>query len=250
MSSQINPSLIDSTYPIAGVNQSSQGFRSNFLATQQNFAETVIEINDLLNKVVVTAPLTYGNSNVSVNNFGGMGIANVSINNSGLTIYNHGVLTTGTTENFDFNLGTYHTISLGGSSTLTTIVNPINFPNLGYSELNLQITITNTAHNLSFNGLTLTPKNTIPGFNSSSNIINFESAGPHFLTLGTPDGINWTLTRKNSSAVAKSSTPTSSIGVLGDTSGMVTYDANYIYICSSNYDGTTSIWKRSALSSF
>jgi hypothetical protein len=60
MPSQINPNSIDPNYPIAGENQSTAGFRSNFLAIQNQFIETEAELNDLTNKVLVSAALTYG----------------------------------------------------------------------------------------------------------------------------------------------------------------------------------------------
>ena len=45
-------------------------------------------------------------------------------------------------------------------------------------------------------------------------------------------------------------TPSSNTGSSGDVAGMVAWDANYIYICTGTYDGTTAIWKRVALSSW
>lgn len=40
--------------------------------------------------------------------------------------------------------------------------------------------------------------------------------------------------------------PASSIGAAGDVAGMIAVDANYIYHCTATYDGSTSIWKRLA----
>jgi len=39
-------------------------------------------------------------------------------------------------------------------------------------------------------------------------------------------------------------TPLSSVGVDGDTQGMIAWDVNYIYICTGNWDGVANIWKR------
>jgi hypothetical protein len=41
--------------------------------------------------------------------------------------------------------------------------------------------------------------------------------------------------------------PTMSIGKLGDSAGMNAIDSNYFYHCIANYDGTTDIWARVAL---
>ena len=48
----------------------------------------------------------------------------------------------------------------------------------------------------------------------------------------------------------KQATPPANTGSVGDTVGMIAWDTNYIYISVGNYDGTTAIWKRVALSSW
>jgi len=48
----------------------------------------------------------------------------------------------------------------------------------------------------------------------------------------------------------KQTTPTSSVGKVGDVAEMIAWDAAYIYICTANYDGTTAIWKRVALATW
>jgi hypothetical protein len=42
--------------------------------------------------------------------------------------------------------------------------------------------------------------------------------------------------------------PASSVGEAGDKAGMFAVDPNYSYVCTSSYDGTTNIWKRTAWS--
>lgn len=44
--------------------------------------------------------------------------------------------------------------------------------------------------------------------------------------------------------------PAASTGSAGDVSGMISWDNNYIYICTGSYDGSTAIWKRVALSTW
>lgn len=48
----------------------------------------------------------------------------------------------------------------------------------------------------------------------------------------------------------KQATPASNIGVAGNTTGQVAWDTNYFYVCVADYDGTTAIWKRIALTSW
>jgi hypothetical protein len=65
MSSQITTDNIDGTYPIAGQDNDSQGFRDNFTNIKNNFAYAKSEIDDLLSKVVVKSALS---GEVSTNN--------------------------------------------------------------------------------------------------------------------------------------------------------------------------------------
>ncbi len=47
--------------------------------------------------------------------------------------------------------------------------------------------------------------------------------------------------------LVKVSVPASSVGAAGDKSGMISFDANYIYVCTASHDGSANIWKRAAL---
>jgi len=47
MASNIVPGNVDGTYPVAGQDNSSQGFRDNFNAIKNNFTEAKNEIEDL-----------------------------------------------------------------------------------------------------------------------------------------------------------------------------------------------------------
>ena len=48
----------------------------------------------------------------------------------------------------------------------------------------------------------------------------------------------------------KQATPSSSTGAPGNKTGMIAWDSNYIYVCTADYDGSTAIWKRVALTTF
>ena len=41
--------------------------------------------------------------------------------------------------------------------------------------------------------------------------------------------------------------PTLGIGASGDTAGMIAVDSSYLYVCTADYDGSTTIWKKVAL---
>lgn len=254
MSSKINPYNIDPTFPVFGINQSTQGFRSNFLGIQNNFIETINELTDLTNKCIVSSPLIYGQNNSNINNFGGMPINNVVISNFGLLVQDHGTISSSQTETFDFTQGYYHKIDIEGSGS-TIVVNPVNFPNLGYSEFIIDVSTTNAPQYINFNNLSV-GENIFVGsgcssYNTVSNIFTLTSNNiPYHITLGSIDGVNWELSIKNNGGVAKLYTASSSLGSIGDTSGIIAYNSSYLYVCTGNYDGITNIWKRIPLTSF
>lgn len=254
MPSKINPNNIDPTYPVAGQNQSTQGFRSNFLGIQNNFIETQLELNDLTNKVIVSSPLTYGPNNSNINNFGGSPISNVAINNFGLTIQDHGSITSSQTETFDFAQGYYHKIDIEGSGS-SIVVNPVNFPNLGYSELVIDASTNDAPQYIDLSNL-VSAGNVFIGSscttydNSSNSFVLISSNTPYHIVLGSIDGLNWEVSVKNNIGVATLYTPSSSIGSIGDTAGMMAYDSAFLYVCTGNYDGTSHIWKRIVLGTF
>ena len=65
-----------------------------------------------------------------------------------------------------------------------------------------------------------------------------------------PNGTGKVVVEDDSLTIQTSKTPASSIGAAGDTAGMIAWDASYIYICKANYDGVSSIWARSVISTW
>lgn len=54
MASNINPTIIDITYPIAGQDNDTQGFRDNFSSIKNNFSVAKSEISAIQNTLSVT----------------------------------------------------------------------------------------------------------------------------------------------------------------------------------------------------
>lgn len=65
MSSQINPSNIDTTFPIAGQDNDTQGFRTNYINIRNNFITAAKEITAIQANVSALTTATYGNTNVT-----------------------------------------------------------------------------------------------------------------------------------------------------------------------------------------
>jgi len=57
MTSNINPNNIDGTYPVAGQDNNSQGFRDNFTNTRSNFQYAADEISDLQSNAILKSAL-------------------------------------------------------------------------------------------------------------------------------------------------------------------------------------------------
>lgn len=74
MTSQINFDAIDTTFPIAGRDNDTEGFRGNFAATQAALEQARIEITELHTKAVLTAQI--GSNTAQVNNLHGSTLSN------------------------------------------------------------------------------------------------------------------------------------------------------------------------------
>lgn len=66
--SSINPNNIDGTYPIAGQDNDSQGFRDNFTNIKNNFTFAASEVSDLQNNAILKSPLSGTTLNNNLNN--------------------------------------------------------------------------------------------------------------------------------------------------------------------------------------
>ena len=168
MTSQINPNNIDGTYPVAGQDNDSQGFRDNFTNIRNNFTFTKAELEDLQNKVVLKSALL--NTTLS-NDFLGNAIVNPKLTSWRETYFNAGLQTGAYTVSFSN--GNFQKITMSGSLILS-----FSFPSNtqdSYASVKLWISNPNAAYVLSFpNSMTLGTPGTVLGF--SGNSITFSSA--------------------------------------------------------------------------
>ena len=89
--SNINTNTIDATFPVPGINNSSQGFRDNFTSIKNNISTAGTEITDLQNKVVLKSALDGTSLD---NNMGNAVISYASTRNFRSTLKDYGVLAT------------------------------------------------------------------------------------------------------------------------------------------------------------
>ena len=123
MSSNINPNNIDGTYPIAGQDNNSQGFRDNFTQTKVNFQYAASEITDLQNNVVLKSALTGGSID---NNMGGTLLYDATMQDFAATVV--AISLSGTTCTVNYASGHYQTVTIGSVITVAFT----NFPTSGY----------------------------------------------------------------------------------------------------------------------
>ena len=96
---------------------------------------------------------------------------------------------------------------------------------------------------------TLTTSNNITISNGSySTRLNTETLSA-VRTINFPDR-SGTVVIKNNGRMASvfGTAPGTLVGGSGDTQGDIAFDADYMYYCTANYDGSTNVWKKIALS--
>jgi len=180
MTSQINPYNIDGTYPIAGQDNNSQGFRTNFTNTQTNFEYAAQEITDLQNNVVLKAAL---NGTTLNNNMNGSLLSNAQTQQITQTAVSLGTVTT--TATLDFSAGSYWSLTTGGSITLAFS----NLPDSGkFGAWTVAVTVASTAHTVTFPTAVTLNAQGIQGFNTSTHVMTFAATGTYVFAFSTIDG--------------------------------------------------------------
>jgi hypothetical protein len=183
MTSQINPNNINGNYPVAGVDNNSQGFRDNFTNTKVNFQYASDEIDDLQSKVLLKAALS---GQTLDNDMGGNQIYAAAIRDfSAIRV----PITPGSgTITLDYAAGHYQTLSTTGAITLSFA----NFPVTGkYGLMRIQIHVTNVSHTLTLPAAVSLGLSGIqgisPGTSGVANTITFGATGYYEFAFGSSD---------------------------------------------------------------
>lgn len=180
MASNINPNNIDGTYPIAGQDNNSQGFRDNFTNIKSNFQYAEDEINDLQSKVILKAAL---NGSVLDNDMLGSLVYNGTIADFGATRVAIGSVSGSQTINYE--LGHFQTLTTTGSVSLAFT----NFPAAGITGIvSVQVTVSNVAHTLTLPAAVSVNNYGIQGINTSTNVITFAATGVYTFQFISSDG--------------------------------------------------------------
>jgi hypothetical protein len=172
MASNIVPGNIDGAFPVAGQDNSSQGFRDNFTAIKNNFTQAKTEIEDIQTNKADT------DANTSFNDYV---VSRAVLKDCGETVYAHG--TTGGSITLNHENGHYQTLTTNAAVTLAFT----NFPSASMGRIILDITYASTAHTLTVTSATLAADN-VTGFDAGTNIVTISTTGRYLYEFVTPDG--------------------------------------------------------------
>jgi hypothetical protein len=172
MASNIVPGNIDGTYPKAGQDNSSQGFRDNFNATKNNFQFAKDEIETLqTNKASVNAPSNFTDNEVTRAKF----------KDTSETVYPHGSVASGSVT-LNHENGHYQTLTITADTTFAFS----NFPPSGALGRIILDVIVSGATNLIFPSTVIKADN-VTGSDGTSATIQ-PGAGRVLYEFMSPDG--------------------------------------------------------------
>ena len=182
MASNINPNNIDTTYPVAGQDNDSQGFRDNFTNIKNNFTEAETEIDELQANVILKGEI--GGESVD-NDFNDTVVSGAQIKN-----FSETVVVLGTTNGnlaLDHSQAHYFTATTDGEVSLVFS----NFPEVvapvqKKGRIQLEITISNVAHTVTLPSSVSQGTTGIQGLTSS--IITFAETGTYIFEFTSTDG--------------------------------------------------------------
>jgi len=188
MASDITPGNIDGTYPIAGIDNDSQGFRTNFTNTSTNLAFAKAELEDLQSKSILKAPLDGEGS--TDNDMQGEVLQAATLLDTRETIYAHGTLTGAVV--LDHQNGQYQTVTSSGS----LVVSFTNFPGTAgtpvFGRVRLEVTIADISHTVTIPSSVTIGVDSIRGL--SGLVITFDAIGTYVFDFTNYDNsADWTI---------------------------------------------------------
>ena len=187
MASNINPTNVDGTYPIAGQDNDSQGFRDNFTNIKTNLQYAKTELEDLQNKVLLKSALT---GTVLQNDLNNAVLYRPQLKAAGQSFKEFAGIQNGPVT-VSFIEAAVQRINTSGPLTLTLV----DFPASGiFGSIRLWVHVTfgsqQTNAEVIFPSTVVLGTNSIPNFNNSSKTITYTAAGDYLYELGTADGGN------------------------------------------------------------
>jgi hypothetical protein len=184
MASNINPYNIDGTFPVAGQDNPSQGFRDNFTNTKNNFLAAQNEINDLQAKVIVKSALT--GQSIS-NDMQGTQLFRPQLSAWTQTLLNLGNVSSAAI--LDFNQANFQKITTSGSITVTFQNWPASSGAgaLGYGVMRVWIHVSDPAHTVTV-AQPLISDTSLTNYNQPTQTLSFDTSGDYLFDFSSTDG--------------------------------------------------------------
>jgi hypothetical protein len=180
MSSNINPNNIDGTYPVAGQDNNSQGFRDNFTNIKTNFQYAEDEISELQSKALLKAPLT--GTSVVDNDMLGQPLTNGVLGDMGYEFLDLQT-PSGSTVTINYVVGQYQAFQTSQAFNLAFS----NFPPAGVAgEVYVRVNVTNVSHTMTLQSAVSQGLTGIQGI--SGQVITFAATGIYNFRFTSTDG--------------------------------------------------------------
>jgi hypothetical protein len=246
--SNINTGSIDVSYPVAGVNNDSQGFRTNFTSIKNNLDTAGSEITDIQNKGIFKSALVGTVLNNDMNN---ALISNALVSGFRSTTNNLGNNLSGTVT-VDVTAGDVQYGTMTGNIAL-------GFAKWAPAGTQANVQVILSVPSVNANSILTLPssvdssKTTLENYSNNAITVANGVTEIHLMFSTEDCGTTLTVTpmnRPRKSTQVQTSTAPANIGRVGDRAGTMTSDANYLYVCTADYNGTTAIWKRVALTAY
>lgn len=178
--SNINPNNINGSFPVAGQDNDSQGFRDNFTNILNNFSFAKAELEDLAAKAVLKSALNGGTLN---NSLAFNEVSNLKIRSYALSSYDY-TNAPASSIAIDFNLGNFFHFT----STQTHSLSLTNWPNTGYASVYVWMGIADVAHTIQLPVAVSINNTDVAGLNETTNTITFAATGNYLFEISSYDG--------------------------------------------------------------
>jgi hypothetical protein len=189
--SNINPQNIDGTFPIAGQDNNSQGFRDNFTNTINNFTSAAAELTDLQTYAVLTGPLaSVGQTGTPQNDMNYAYLTHAQMIGTVQTPNTITAPLAGGSFELDWSKGHFQTVSIPGNATMSlTATWPGTASNNLYTEVTLQVIVAVDGSTLTIpSSVTWTNLSDITGGDAGAYTITFPVAGTYQYKFSSVDG--------------------------------------------------------------
>ena len=185
MSSNINPGNIDGTFPVAGQDNPSQGFRDNFTNIKNNFTFAQSEINDLQSKAILTGALSGSSLN---NDMGGAALTRPQLVSWTESFNDLGGISSSAV--LDWNGGNFQKLQTAAPIAITFRNWPLGLGagSFGYGVMRVWIAVTDIAHTVTLDAKVTIGVADIAGYDYTNNKITFNKTGNYVFDFSSVDG--------------------------------------------------------------